>query len=257
MDPTDEAAAEPGPPLPKQQRRVREFHAAFLASLRPALSHSRLHLPQYLMQSMAADVLRPWAVYRTWLHRVHCLPERIATVLKLWRLAGGDERVGGEPAEAKPGEVVSQGELLSPFVISELAANTPREFVQLLKRIRSRAQGGPTGIHERSGIGRSQIYSMTDEKRSGLPTRGEQVRSFLEACGLPPVQVEHVLKLWVRLRENPQPYRHRSQRRSSDREKTIVRTFAEVVSNAMIEAGITDTEELKNQLEIIMRTNRE
>jgi hypothetical protein len=86
--------------------------------------------------------------------------------------------------------------------IAELSATTVPEFTALLNRLRRRAKGGVTGLAKRSGISRSQIYAITDVTKPALPTRSDQVRAFLEGCGLPEYQVSAVEQVWADLNEN-------------------------------------------------------
>lgn len=49
------------------------------------------------------------------------------------------------------------------------------------------------------GMPRSTAYSLTDRKRSRLPSNPEQVRAFILACGLTATQVDVVMDCWQAL----------------------------------------------------------
>ncbi|MFC0431056.1 helix-turn-helix transcriptional regulator [Kutzneria buriramensis] len=89
-----------------------------------------------------------------------------------------------------------------PTPASELQATTVTEFVQLLHTLRARANLRGVKLAERAGLPVSQLYSMTDVGRGKLPTKIEQVRDLVTACGLSPDQVARVVRLWEEIR-NP------------------------------------------------------
>lgn len=89
-----------------------------------------------------------------------------------------------------------------PTPASELQATTVAEFVQLLHTLRARASLRGVKLAERAGLPVSQLYSMTDVGRGKLPTKIEQVRDLVMACGLSPDQVARVVRLWEEIR-NP------------------------------------------------------
>lgn len=80
-----------------------------------------------------------------------------------------------------------------------LSATTPVEFRQLLDHIRMRAGLTPSQIAVKTAIPRSQAYNMVAANRTTLPSKPRQVREFVEACGLAPVQVGLVMSLWSKL----------------------------------------------------------
>jgi len=80
-----------------------------------------------------------------------------------------------------------------------IRATTPVEFRQLLDRIRQRAGLTPSQIAVKTTIPRSQAYNMVAVGRTTLPSKPEQVREFVEACGLAPVHVGLVMSLWSML----------------------------------------------------------
>ena len=80
-----------------------------------------------------------------------------------------------------------------------IRAATPVEFRQLLDHIRISAGLTPSQIAIKTTIPRSQAYNMVAANRATLPSKPEQVRQFVEACGLSPVQVGLVMTLWSKL----------------------------------------------------------
>lgn len=82
---------------------------------------------------------------------------------------------------------------------AQIRADTPVEFRQLLHYIRMRAGLTPSQIAIKTTIPRSQAYNMVAGTRTTLPSKPEQVREFVEACGLSPVQVGLVMSLWSKL----------------------------------------------------------
>jgi hypothetical protein len=84
---------------------------------------------------------------------------------------------------------------------AELRAATAAEFIELLRMIHVRCGLTLPEISRRAGqvLPRSQVYSLL--KRGKLPTKPEQVRTFVTICGLPEPQVARVMELWATLRE--------------------------------------------------------
>jgi len=80
-----------------------------------------------------------------------------------------------------------------------IRATTPVEFRQLLDHIRISAGLTPSQIAIKTTIPRSQAYNMVAANRATLPSKREQVRQFVEACRLSPVQVGLVMTLWSKL----------------------------------------------------------
>ncbi|HEX5404414.1 MAG TPA: hypothetical protein VFX16_19165 [Pseudonocardiaceae bacterium] len=52
-------------------------------------------------------------------------------------------------------------------------------------------------------IGRSQVYSLLDSRRTSAPQSGVQVRTILHACKLPPDATKAVMALWHDLQRQP------------------------------------------------------
>ncbi|MGI5507377.1 hypothetical protein [Lentzea sp. CA-135723] len=86
---------------------------------------------------------------------------------------------------------------------SELQATTVEEFLELLRMVQKRSGLSFSKLAERAGPGlpRSQAYALVKEDRTSLPLRVEQIRLFSTACGLPPHQVDRVVRLWAELRD--------------------------------------------------------
>jgi len=80
-----------------------------------------------------------------------------------------------------------------------IAASTPVEFRQLLDHIMTSAGLTASQIAIKTTIPRSQAYNMVATSRTTLPSKPGQVREFVEACGLAPVQVALVMDLWTKL----------------------------------------------------------
>ncbi len=80
-----------------------------------------------------------------------------------------------------------------------IRADTPAEFRQLLDYIRVRAGLTPSQIAIKTKIPRSQAYNMVTATRTTLPSKPDQVRAWVEACKLAPVQVGLVMDLWSKL----------------------------------------------------------
>jgi hypothetical protein len=88
---------------------------------------------------------------------------------------------------------------LRPMRESELVARNPQEFTELLHTVQQRSGLNAGEIAKKAGIPRSQAYAMI--RRGTLPTKVDQVKGFLDACGLPERQARHVLSLWNELHE--------------------------------------------------------
>lgn len=80
-----------------------------------------------------------------------------------------------------------------------LHASTAKEFRELLGRIRDTAGLSGGQIAAKTGMPRSTAYSLTSTNRPGLPSNSEQVRAFVQACGLSATKVDVVMDLWNRL----------------------------------------------------------
>lgn len=89
--------------------------------------------------------------------------------------------------------------VVRPMLDIELQATSEPEFTRLLRTIQQRSGHSPAEISRLTEIPRSQAYSLIS--RESLPTRPQQVRSFVTACGLPPAQLQRVMRLWSDLYE--------------------------------------------------------
>jgi hypothetical protein len=81
----------------------------------------------------------------------------------------------------------------------QLTASTPGQFCQLLSRIMTAKEVTASQVAIKARIPRSQAYNMASRSRAKLPSRPEQVRAFVEACDLAPLQVGLVMDLWAKL----------------------------------------------------------
>jgi hypothetical protein len=88
---------------------------------------------------------------------------------------------------------------VKPLLDTELQATNEAEFTELLRATQVRSGLNPAQVAIRAGLARSQAYSLV--RRGKLPTKPEQVRAFITACGLPEAQIQRVMALWVELRE--------------------------------------------------------
>ena len=102
---------------------------------------------------------------------------------------------------AELGIDAEQGLPLIATTTAELRAATAAEFIDLLRLIHARSGLTLPEVHRRAGqvLPRSQVYSLL--KRGKLPTKPDQVRTFVSICGLPEPQVARVMELWATLRE--------------------------------------------------------
>lgn len=81
----------------------------------------------------------------------------------------------------------------------DLRATNAKEFRALLGRIRDAAGLSGGQIATKTGMPRSTAYALTDTNRPGLPSNEDQIRVFVEACGLTATQVDNVRDLWLKL----------------------------------------------------------
>ena len=98
----------------------------------------------------------------------------------------------------------------------QINASTPAEFAQLLNRIMTAADMKASEVTIKVGkekLPRSQAYSMVSADRTTLPSKPEQVRDFVKACRLAPVQVGLVMDLWTKLDQQARERATEAQRR--------------------------------------------
>lgn len=179
------------------------------AGRRNALSLFHAQLSVLIRHPVDPAELEPWAAYRTLLDEDEVTTKVVDQLQILW-----------EAAARERDEQFSQRRF-TPVVLTELhemQADTAAEFIEVLKLLVSRSGVTATGIGKRApdfGPGKlncSQVHSLL--KRGVLPRKGEQVRSFGEACGLDQTQLQQLLSVWASL----------SMRRGSDAAEDVVRT---------------------------------
>lgn len=81
----------------------------------------------------------------------------------------------------------------------DLRATTGKEFRELLGRVRATSGLSGGQIAAKTGMPRSTAYALTNTSRAGLPSRRDQVRAYVVACGLSDTQVDNVMDLWTTL----------------------------------------------------------
>ena len=137
-----------------------------------------------------------WDSYEELL-RIYAIPLHTARMLRtLWHAEFKPVR---EPTNARPGHTANGGLALTN---AELTATTAEEFVALLRLIRAKAGINCGQIAVKTGMARSSVYNLVNAKRTSLPTLPDQVRAFIETCGLRRDQVVIVMSLWERLDAN-------------------------------------------------------
>ncbi|GAA1652601.1 hypothetical protein [Nocardia ninae] len=80
-----------------------------------------------------------------------------------------------------------------------LAAETPTEFIALLRRIQKASGLTPGQVAAYTGIPRSTAYHFISPKNTALPSNGAQVEAFLRGCRLSEDQIQAVLRIWTKL----------------------------------------------------------
>lgn len=79
---------------------------------------------------------------------------------------------------------------------AELEVETVADFRALLVLVLERSGLTCGQIAAKTSIGRSSVYNLADVRRTGLPTKPDQVQEFLCACGLQLRQVGTVMRSW-------------------------------------------------------------
>ncbi|WP_367127380.1 helix-turn-helix domain-containing protein [Saccharothrix sp. HUAS TT1] len=150
--------------------------------------------------------IREWPFYRRVLNACGADRSTVEHLHNAWRQWDTAKRAGGSrPANVVPmSRFVPEAREVEPRAIpvatSELEASTPAAFIALLRRVQVRSGLTPAEVSVRAGIPRSTAYRfVNDQKNTSLPTKMEQVRAFVAACGLPEPQVERVVVLWCEL----------------------------------------------------------
>ncbi|MFD0201903.1 MULTISPECIES: hypothetical protein [Saccharothrix] len=201
---------------PEPSGREHDISAiAFLGAVRVELRRAGLSV-QDLAQDLGRSTeavrdgvqqrVREWSFYQRVL--TACAADR-ATVEHLrdaWRRLDAAKRTTpSRPANVVPiSRYVAEARKPEPRAVpvpdGELEASTPGEFISLLRKVQVRSGLTPAEIAARGGIPRSTAYRfVNDQKNTALPTKMEQVRAFLVACGLPEPQVEKVMVVWCEL----------------------------------------------------------
>lgn len=152
------------------------------------LSHGDRRPIQLIKATENGDLMR-WQVYVNWLGHRSVDARQDSELWMRW-----NDLREGLLAERRARE-----REMTLMPTGELSATTVAEFTALLRKLRCGANGGVVALSKRSGISRSQIYAMTEISKPVLPTRSDQVRAFLEGCGLPEHQVIQVEQIWADL----------------------------------------------------------
>ncbi len=90
----------------------------------------------------------------------------------------------------------------------ELEAETPEEFLAILRAARTASGLTPGQLSSYAGISRSTVYNWLRPGYTALPRNRVQVEAIFRYCKLTPDQLRHVLTLWERLdaaRAKPTP----------------------------------------------------
>ncbi|MEU0885724.1 hypothetical protein ABZ345_44680 [Lentzea sp. NPDC005914] len=86
-----------------------------------------------------------------------------------------------------------------------LRADSATEFRSVLNRIRKEAGLSCGQISVKANIPRSQAYALVDPKRTGLPSKPDQVIAFLRACNLSPMHTDIVMDRLRELKQHQAP----------------------------------------------------
>lgn len=140
---------------------------------------------------LPTGAVRRWEWYLGQLDQDEITTKTVAKLHDAWEVAAAND-------DDQRGYVA-----LVPTAARDLRADTPGEFVGLLRMLIARSGVSACQIARRAPdigpgkLNKSQIYSVLD--RRVLPRRGEQVRSWVQACGLDPDLVDQLLALWAGL----------------------------------------------------------
>lgn len=170
---------------------------------------------------------------------------RTAPVIRYTR----PERLMVAAAAAAP-EPVKDHEPVTATGDSELQATTAEEFLALLRLLHSRSGVTPAKLAERAGSGlpRSQAYAMVKKNRAHLPVQIEQVRLFATACGLPPHQVDRVVRLWAELRDGG------GRSAVARQQDALWETLTEFRSDLVLTSACGSTDESSEQVAVAQTT---
>ncbi|MEV6340980.1 hypothetical protein AB0M12_40450 [Nocardia vinacea] len=87
----------------------------------------------------------------------------------------------------------------------QIEADTPVEFMALLREIHSQSKLTVGQIIAKTTIPRSTAYRFVKPTTTTLPKRRAQVQEFVEACYLTRASTDKLLKIWDKLSTNPVP----------------------------------------------------
>jgi hypothetical protein len=82
----------------------------------------------------------------------------------------------------------------------ELVVTTATDLHKLLNLIKTRAGLSYGQIAAKTGVSRSQVFSLMSAKRSTFPRKREQIEQLVTACWLSPAHVDLVIELWVKVK---------------------------------------------------------
>ncbi|ROP42026.1 helix-turn-helix domain-containing protein [Saccharothrix texasensis] len=197
--------------------------AAFLGAVRVEIRRAGLSLPD-LAQDVGRSTevvrvavqqrVREWHFYRKVLSACAADRSTVEHLHEAWKRLDTSRRGGAGPTNVVPisphvPDAQRQRPRAVPVADDELEARTPAEFISLLRRVQVRSGLTPAEVATRGGIPRSTAYRfVNDQKNSSLPTKMDQVRAFVVACGLPEPQVEKVVVLWCELQGGAVPVDH-------------------------------------------------
>jgi len=98
------------------------------------------------------------------------------------------------------------GEKFVEVAPTVLRAETGGEFRNMLDQVREAARLTCGQIAVKANIARSTAYALVDGNKDAVPNKPDQVRSFVTACNLSPVQVEVVMELLQEVADKPKPH---------------------------------------------------
>ncbi|XVS61819.1 hypothetical protein ACQPYE_26445 [Actinosynnema sp. CA-299493] len=101
-----------------------------------------------------------------------------------------------------------------PTAAEDLRADTPRQFAEMLERIRANSGFPARRLARMAKVPHGSVHRMLDPARGVLPTKPDSVRAFVTTCGLLDEQTEQVMQIWARL------HHQQTARRSSDAHMT-------------------------------------
>lgn len=85
--------------------------------------------------------------------------------------------------------------------LGQLAATTPRELAQVLRRVAVASARERKALAIAAGVPRGQLYRLIDPDNDAMPRNPDQLKGLLRACRLHPVLVNAVLLQWHLIRQ--------------------------------------------------------